>query len=366
MALTTVRPEGMGFNTGRRNMVINGAMQVAQRGTSGTIAADGGAAYKSIDRWQLSNALDVTATIAQSTTAPDGFSNSMKITVGGADDVSGAYDSLQVQQYVEAQNAQQLAFGTSSAKSLTLSFWVRSSVTGTYVAHLYQPDGNKLVSGSYTVNTANTWEHKTVTYAGNTSAAIANDNGQGLRVTYYLAAASEYTSGTLPTAWESYTDADAAAGQTANVASSASGEWYITGVQLEVGENASDFEHRSFGEEEMLCRRYHQRFHAATNFGQLCYAHVETTTQHNGFFFFDPPLRSVPESVSISGNTGCITQWGAAVTGVTGVALQGNAKGATQTRVTFTLASALGSPGDVTVFLASNNSDSFIAFDAEL
>ena len=239
-----------------RNLIINGAMQVAQRGTSGTIAANDGAAYKSIDRWQLSNALDVTATIAQSSTAPAGFTNSLKITVGGADDLSGSYDAFQVQQHIEAQNLQHLKYGTSSALSLTLSFWVRSSVTGTYVTHLYQSDGNDLISGSYTIDSADTWEYKTITYAGNTAAAPANDNGQGLRVTFMLGAATEYTSGTLPTAWEAYTDADSAAGQTANVASSASGEWYLTGVQLEVGEQATPFEHRSMGDELARCQRY--------------------------------------------------------------------------------------------------------------
>ena len=299
MALTTVRPQGMGFVTGRRNLIINGAMQVAQRGTSGTIAANGGAAYKSIDRWQLSNALDVTTTIAQSSTSPDGFTNSLKITVGGADDVSGTGDAFQVQQHIEAQNLQHLKYGTSSALSLTLSFWVRSSVTGTYVVHLYQSDGNDLIGGTYTISSANTWEYKTITFAGNTVAAPANDNGQGLRVTFMLGAATLYTSGTLPTAWEAYTDADSAAGQTANVASSASGEWYLTGVQLEIGDNASDFEHRSHEEEWAACRRYYyqitdQNLHGATY----------DSGQAVGDVYYPTPFRATPTATVTAGSSG--------------------------------------------------------------
>lgn len=287
---------------GRRNLIINGAMQVAQRGTSGTIAADGGVAYKSIDRWQLSNALDVTATIAQSSTSPDGFSNSLKITVGGADDVSGSFDAFQVQQYIEAQNLQHLKYGTSDALSLTLSFWVRSNITGTYVAHLYQSDGNDLISGSYTINSADTWEYKTITYAGNTAASPANDNGQGLRVTFILGAATDYTSGTLPTAWEAYTDADSAAGQTANVASSASGEWYLTGVQLEVGTVATPFEHRSYGEELALCQRYYWRVTQPSTDRFAIGSGMMYQTNDPRCFIENPVVMRTTPSVEVAGN----------------------------------------------------------------
>lgn len=289
---------------GRRNLIINGAMRVAQRGTSGTIAANGGAAYKSIDRWQLSNALDVTATIAQSSTAPAGFTNSLKITVGGADDLSGAYDTFQVQQIIEAQNLQHLKYGTSSAESLTLSFWVRSSVTGTYVVHLYQYDGADLIGGTYTISSANTWEYKTITFAGNTAAAPANDNGQGLRVTFILGAATEYTSGTLPTAWEAYTDADSAAGQTANVASSASGEWYLTGCQFEIGAQATPFDHsESYGETLAKCQRYYWQLSTGVHGNYPSWAATGyNTNQCNINLPFPVPMRTTPTASFNTGN----------------------------------------------------------------
>ena len=260
MALTIVRPQGMGFNTGRRNLIINGAMQVAQRGTSSN-SING---FGSVDRFNSSKANDdeLAGTQAQSTTAPDGFSNSYKIDCTVAESAVAADEYWRVRHHIEAQNLQQLKYGTSGAQSVTLSFYVRSNVTGTYSCALYQEDGDsgsgRIIGSTYTISSADTWEYKTITFAGDTGGTINNDNGEGLTILWALMAGSNYTA-TDNTSWGTYAAGKLSYGHAVNMASSSSNEWYITGVQLEVGTNASDFEHRSFGEELSLCRRYFEK-----------------------------------------------------------------------------------------------------------
>ena len=158
---------------------------------------------------------------------------------------------------IEAQDLQQLAYGTSDAKSITLSFYVRSTVTGTYAICLQQKDnGSKQVNGTYTINSANTWERKTFTFAGDTSGVINDDNGHGLDILWTLVAGSNRTSGSARPTWTAHADADESYGHTANVLSSTSNNWHLTGVQLEVGDTANDFSHNTPAEELVLCQRY--------------------------------------------------------------------------------------------------------------
>ena len=259
MALTTVRPQGMGFNTGRRNLIINGAMQVSQRATSVTgVTGDG---YQAVDRWRTNSGSLGTFTLSQSTDAPDGFATSHKYDCTTADASPAAGDFLIFEQRIEAQDLQQLKYGTSSPNKVTLSFYVKSNKTGTYIAELALPDAsnNSNNQQSYTINSANTWERKTLTYVGNTTDAINNDTGIGMNVFFWLGAGSTYSGGTLTqNTWANTSAANRAVGQV-NLADSTSNEWLITGVQLELGENASDFEHRSFAEELALCQRYYYK-----------------------------------------------------------------------------------------------------------
>ena len=256
MALTTVRPEGMGFNTGRRNMVINGAMQVAQRGTDFNDVANG---TYTIDRFKLgkNNTDNAVINIDQVTTSPDGFSNSLKISVGTAESALAADESLLLQHLIEAQNLQHLQNGSSGAQSVTLSFWVRSNKTGTYTAAIRKPDNtDRNQSKEYTISAADTWEHKSLTFSGDTSGGgIANDNGAGFFCDWWLAGGSNFTGGTMDT-WANTATQRLSTNQVNLM--DGTNEWYITGVQLEVGENASDFEHRSFGEELAACQRYYE------------------------------------------------------------------------------------------------------------
>ena len=243
---------------GRRNLIINGAMQVAQRGTSFTGLGNGESQYL-LDRFRWNENGDPTYefTATQDSNAPDGFAKSLKVDITTADTALGTNDTLRIKTILEAQNLQSLAYGTSSASSVTLSFYVKSTTTGTYKVWIYSEDGNRSSAKAYTINTANTWERKTLTFSGDTSGTINDDTGKGFDIEFFLAAGTDWTSGTDPDGtWEGHTKANVAAGQTVNLASSTSNDWAITGVQLEVGSVATPFEHRSYGEELALCQRY--------------------------------------------------------------------------------------------------------------
>jgi hypothetical protein len=238
-----------------RNLIINGAMQVAQRGTSVTGVTSG--AYRTCDRFMFSPFGPAgTWTVTQSTDAPDGFSNSFRIDCTTADASLGASDFVIVETKLEAQNLQHLMYGDSSAKTVTASFYVKSNKTGTYVLELRQPDSGRLYNKTYTIDAANTWERKTLTFPGDVSGTINNDNGAGLAMNFWCAAGSTYSSGTIGTSWHT-TSANRAAG-VVNLADSTDNDWSITGVQLEVGEQATPFEHRSYGDELARCQRYFQ------------------------------------------------------------------------------------------------------------
>ena len=175
-----------------------------------------------------------------------------------ADASLGASDFMYMAHRFEGRDVQDLAKGTSSAKPVTVSFWVRSTVPGSYSFRLVDNQNNRQIGQNYTVNQADTWEHKTMTFAGDTTSALSSDGSNRLSMMWWLAVGSNRTSGAIPTSWETMTTADEAAGQTANIASSTSNNFYITGIQLEVGRNATEFEHRPYAEELALCQRYCQ------------------------------------------------------------------------------------------------------------
>jgi len=180
-----------------RNLIINGDMTVSQRGTTQTGVTS--TAYGEwCDRWNFDASSAGTWTLSQSSTVPtgQGFGYSLKYDCTTADASLGASDYVALRALLEAQNLQQLKYGTSNAESLTLSFWVRSNKTGTYIVWFYADDGNRTISKAYTINSADTWEKKTITIDGDTAGTINNDNGIGFRVNFFLGAGSNYTSGT--------------------------------------------------------------------------------------------------------------------------------------------------------------------------
>ena len=246
---------------GVRNFIINGAMQVAQRGTSATVGPDGtGEGYTVVDRFLNSLNGSVVSTFTQSTDAPSGFANSAKIEITTADSSLGSTEFWNFRYSAEGQDLQSIAKGTSDAKAITLSFYVKSSKTGTYTVELEDTDNSRLNALAYTVDSANTWERKTLTFNADTTGEFTNDNNLSLRINFWLCSGSQYQGGTFFNGtWGADTDANRVHSSQVNLGDTVGNEWYITGVQLEVGEQATPFEHRSFGDELRRCQRYYEK-----------------------------------------------------------------------------------------------------------
>ena len=275
---------------GRRNILINGAMQVAQRGTSFT-SIGGTAGVYSLDRMRYGFTMNSgRLTITQSTDTPNGFANSLKVDITTAESSLNAASGAALSQFLEGQDVQQFKKGTSDAERYTLSFHVKSNITGTYIVESFDNDNTRQVSKSYTIDSANTWEKKTITFPADTTGAFDDDNDKSLFVQWFLASGTNTagSSATLNTSWASSTDANRAVGQ-ANLFSSTDNEWYITGMQLEVGSSATPFEHRSPAEEQQLCFRYTRKFTSHT-FGRA----RDGDSFYAGNVVFQPPMRGTP------------------------------------------------------------------------
>ena len=265
MTLIKVKTRGTENVSGRRNIMYNGAMKIAQRGDQ-TSLTNG---YTGCDRWKFDRSgtsAVVTGKQTGSGNIPEnGFPNAVHIDVTTADSSVSAGDLVLLRQYIESQDLQHLKFGTSSAESLTLSFWVKSSKTGTHWVEIYVYDANKVNSASYSVSSANTWEHKTVTFVGETSTAIPNDNTHGMVIQWWLKAGSTYAGGTHPGNVWHLTNANRVPGQV-NVMDSTDNNFYLTGAQLEIGSSATDFEHLQFTEDLQNCMRYYYQSNYGAQF----------------------------------------------------------------------------------------------------
>ena len=266
MALIKVKERGREtVNLGRRNILYNGAMQVAQRGTS--FSGGTSNALYTVDRFAtaVGSSFNLDTTITQSTTVPsgEGFKYSLKVEADAVVSTSSGQNGG-ITQRIEAQDVDRLVYGTSGAKTLTLSFWVRSNKTGIYCAQLQTNIGNSDAAHryshvkEYTISSANTWEKKTLTFPGHTGQVInSSPNNDGLRINWWLT--SDAADNQSADTW-SQTPAYGSTSNQVDFMDSASNEWYLTGCQLEVGDTATEFEHRSFGEELALCQRYYQTF----------------------------------------------------------------------------------------------------------
>ena len=287
-----------------KNIIINGDMSIAQRSTSVSGIDGTESGYKTVDRMYTEISDAGAWTQSQSTTVPtaQGFATSLKMDCTTADSTP---TFLSVETHFEGQNLQYLKKGTSSAVSTTLSFWVRSNKTGTYVAELRDYDNNRTISQAYTISSADTWEKKTLTYAGDTSGALGNDNGKSLGVTFFLAVSSTYSSGTLATSWGSRTNANRAVGQV-NLADSTSNEWYVTGVQLEAGSVASDFEFLPVDVNLARCQRYFERttaVGASSNYVNFAAGVVQSSGNASYCFLWKTKKRANPTMSSTAAST---------------------------------------------------------------
>jgi len=241
-----------------RNLIINGAMQVAQRSSSvASITTDG---YFTADRWYFGASTMGTWTMSVENDAPtgSGFAKSTKVLCTTADASPAVGDNLILSQRLEGQNLQRIKKGTAAAEQLTVSFWVKSNRTGTYIVDFYDNDNTRQISKSYTISASGTWEYKTITIPADTTGAFDNDNALSLFVFFWLGAGTNFTSGTLnSSSWNSATNTNRAVGQV-NLASATSNYWQVTGVQLEVGDTATPFEFKSFDVDSNECFRYYQ------------------------------------------------------------------------------------------------------------
>ena len=237
-------------------LFINGDMAVAQRGTTKTSASG----YTTVDR--IRNFLDDgVVTASQSTDVPSGysFSKSYKLDVTTADSSVANNHLAAIQYKFEGQDLQVFKKGTANAEKYTLAFWVKSTKTGTFICELEDDDNSRACSQAYTVSTTNTWEYKVLNFPADTTGAFAADNGESLKIHWWLMAGTDYTSGTLATTWASTTAANRCVGQV-NALDSTSNDFLLTGVQLEVGEYTSatipPFQHESYGNNLARCQRY--------------------------------------------------------------------------------------------------------------
>jgi len=245
-------PNTFGF----KNRIINGAMDIDQRnaGASVSLTSGGGIGYP-VDRWYVENFTDGTATVQQVADAPTGFSNSIRYTVTATDTSLASDQSAFMQQRIEGFNFADMAFGTASAKTVTVSFWVKSSVTGAFGVVLENSAYNRGYPASFTVNTANTWEQKTATITGDTTGTwIGATSGVGVRVTFAVAAGSARVASAG--AWSAST-VIGVSGQS-NLMATNGATFQITGVQVEVGTVATSFDFRDYGRELILCQRYYE------------------------------------------------------------------------------------------------------------
>ena len=249
--VTTASP-----SLGRRNIILNGSMAVAQRGTQSTGITTTG--FRTVDRFRTSLGTLGTWTEDQSTDAPDEFANSFKLTCTTADASPAAGDVAYIRYMFEGNELQGLAYGTASAKDLTLSFWVKSNKTGSATVQLLQNDNSsKNISPSYTISSADTWEYKTISIPADVAGNIDNDNGPAVSLIWWLNSGTNFSSGSNQTTWATYSATDSNASNL-GVGGATSDYFAITGVQLEVGSVATPFEHISYGESLAACQRYYE------------------------------------------------------------------------------------------------------------
>jgi hypothetical protein len=289
-------------------LIINGDMAIAQRGTSATGLTSTG--YQTLDRWRFVDLSLGTWTMSQDTDVPtgQGFSSSLKLDCTTANASLGAGNVLQLQTRFEGQNCQMLKKGTSSAESVTISFWVKSPKTGTHIAELRDIDNTRHISKSYTVSSANTWEKKVISFAGDTTGVLDNDNSVSFDLQFWLGAGTNYTSGTLATSWASTTDANRAVGQV-NVGDNTANNFYLTGVQLEVGtfdaNSIPPFQFEDRATSLARCKRYYQTIGNGTVAGQRFVAtgKVRSSTKCDFGLVLPVDMRSSP-TISVSDGTG--------------------------------------------------------------
>ena len=307
-AIATLSSTGLSMATGKtfsvggvtgspyamKNRIINGAMTVSQRGSTSTTVSAFAYGVDRFGAYESTSATSVTAT--QSSTAPAGFINSLLYTVGTGGTATAAQQAY-IRTKIEGLNISDLAWGTASAATVTLSFWVRSSLTGTYCVYFKNSAQDRSYVSTYTISTANTWEQKTITVAGDTSGTWLTTNGIGIELGFDLGSGSN--SNTTANTWAAGSFANTSA--QANLIGTSSATFYLTGVQLEVGSSATSFEFKLYNQELANCQRYYYRITATASYQLYGSGFAEVSTLSYAFVKFPVTMRTNPTALESSG-----------------------------------------------------------------
>jgi hypothetical protein len=296
--------------TGFKNRIINGAMAIDQRNAGASLSSP--SAY-TLDRWYFSKgASTATYTVQQSSTAPTGFRNSFAVNVtSGATTAAGQYSNIS--QFIEGYNIADLMWGTANAQPVTFSFWVRSSLTGTFGVDFRNNNGDRNYIASYTISSANTWEYKTISIAGDTSGTWETTNGIGIGVYWDMGVGTTYSS--TAGAWTSSNVLGLTGG--VKVLANTSASWYVTGVQLEKGSTATSFDYRPYGTELQLCQRYYEKSYnidvaPATTGAQGVVDTSSSSNASNAAYYaivFAVQKRTAPTMTAYVSGTGATGSW---------------------------------------------------------
>ena len=347
---------------GRRNIIINGNMKVAQRSTSATgLGASSG--YFALDRFQIFFNTSGRLTMSQEADGPSGFANSMKLACTTADTSIAATENIILSQAIEAQDLQQLKKGTSDAEKFTLSFYVKGNASAAYSVEVYDSDNNRSIGQTFSVTTS--WNRVVLTFDADTSGALNDDNGVGFYVNWWLHAGSNYTGGTFNTTWQDYVN-NQRAGNTTSFLDSTDRTFFMTGVQLEVGSQATPFEHRSFGEELRLCERYFEKLSTTVGYHILTTAQCFSATSLQYFYPFKVPKRaSASFTFSAAGTFSAMTSNGSNAGAAS--AIDATSTTNEEMRGTITVGSGL-SAGNASflIHFGGQSDEAIINIDAEL
>ena len=347
---------GFGF----KNRIINGAMVIDQRNAG----ASGTSNTYTIDRWLFNANLTTKGTWQQNAgavTAPTGFINYWGFTSNSAYSVASG-DNFNLLQKVEGFNCSDLGWGTANAQTVTLSFWVRSSLTGTFGGSFTNSANNRSYPFTYTINAANTWEQKSITIAGDTSGTWLTTNGTGISLWFGLGVGSTLVGSAGSWSGNFYVSATGAT----SVVGTSGATFYITGVQLEKGSTATSFDYRPYGTELQLCQRYYWKLKANNSVTNFCTGLNTSTTNARHMFDFPVSMRTAPTAVEQSGTASDYRLWhgSGTTTNLSAVPSFDNANELTA-NISLTVASGL-TGGGFSILIANTGTNGYFAWSAEL
>jgi len=357
---------GTGASTSKRNMLINGDMRISQRNDTSAVTVSASAGVYTLDRWQLyTNSGNYSVQQITDTTLPSGFLNAAKITVSSVGNTSGSGNAVHFEQKIEANNISHLNWGggnAGTARTCTLSFFVKSSVTGTYSVHLGN-DNDRFYIATYTIDSANTWEKKSITLAGPSDGTWNTGTGRGLEIVWVLLQGSGGTTSSL-NQWIS-TSQTFASTSTTQWGTNSGATFFLTGCQFEIAGVAQPFEHEGFEQNLARCQRYYHKIQATVAYTRYAVGQAENTTQGEVYYEHPVEMRAKPTL----GQTGTASNYAiyqnAGVIALSTVPVINSAQTKKMAVINPTVSSGM-TQGEALVFLSNNNTDSYIEYIAEL